>query len=343
MINLINYNYLEKQGSYLTRFVGLIIAKRSMQAAGSLISVAQKQSAIKMLTLHTEYTKKCTLNPENFINFSLAVAPINFKIFQHIFSCMYPKITFPISLVRQKFPNLGVHNADFKDHIDFDHLVATIAASLIKDKPPLANAPFYSIGAPDKTRYVHNSPAYKDTKQPNPDYEKTTGTKILWSRFMDLKTGKIHSNRGHIYITSDLEDYENRSEVLLRAQYKLCHEEYPDTELTFYLYYLLHLPNNEANWGKRNDLFKEFIVNHLQDYPSLNPSLIFKAELTYKVKNTILDKDLEGYINTSSFSSEEETARTLAHILHAGGPTVTASYLKFSPIGLVAELLKTLF
>src|SRR3978361_16826 len=85
------------------------------------------------------------------------------KMFQHTFSILYPNMKFSLGAVQEKFKNISINNQDYSEIVDVDHIIATIAGSLIKTPPTLIQGTFHSIGAPTRTRFIKDSIAYKQT------------------------------------------------------------------------------------------------------------------------------------------------------------------------------------
>ena len=330
------------------------IPTRSMMTAGTYITMYEKTALVKILHLHNVFLKRCLISLKvknialnDFIDFATTTAALNYKMFQNVISIMYPHIKFPLSMIRERITSLSIHHNDYiSGTVDLDHFIAIIAGASVKNQPPLTNGSLYALGAPTQHRFLENSLAYQQTKQPNPDYQKITLSNskertVIWSRYYDLKTGKISVNRGHIYITSNDTIYEEKSQVLLQNQLKtyssLCEA---DSPLVLYLYYLVN--QNNKSWGDRNDLFKNFLLHHLKDAPdNINPSLIFKVNLDYNTENVKPSKILEGIVNRSSFEDVKTSRNTLTRVIYeVGGKDASEAYMHFNPFSPITVLIK---
>ena len=62
--------------------------------------------------------------------------------------------------------------------------------------------------------------------------------------------------------------------------------------------------NKLIPWDKRYTNFLEYLADHLQEYPKINPSVIFHVTPSYNIQN-YTEKKYDGIFSTDSFIDNE--------------------------------------
>lgn len=102
------------------------------------------------------------------------------------------------------------------------------------------------------------------------------------------------------------------------------------------------------SWSERNFQFQNFLKDHLQEFPEINPSFILYNPLMHKIAYEPVSKPLRSFITETALANVENTQIVLAKTIVAGGKTCRENYLKHpykSPIivNLIKELLNNNF
>ena len=313
------------------------IIKRNMMAAGSHMSVAQKQAAATIFSLHIKMLKQVTVTGIDFLkNISEGIV-LHGKIYQHMITSIYGNIIFNTDFVRKHLPGVDIFD-DSKGYVDLDCVIAAVSASHIIKKPPFLNGKFKVLSNPEKIdkNLDSNSPSFQQTKQLNPDYL-FDNKNPLWQRYMDLKTGKMNVDRCHITITNDFTEYVKKSYQIFVEQKTRYADLYPGSKLVDTIDLLDK--NKSIPWDARYTKFLEYLADNLQDYPKINPSVIFHVTLSYNIQN-YTDKKYDGIFSTDSFIDNESSREFLHSLIEKEGSTVVANFMKISeykyynPLGL---------
>lgn len=94
---------------------------------------------------------------------------------------------------------------------------------------------------------------------------------------------------------------------------------------------------------EKYDLYKEYVANNLQDYSGINPSFLVFEKVSYNMSTQEISKNIDGIINTKTFSSEEATLSAFSKIVSDSSDTIQKNYLKLNPLGLGEKRLFTKF
>lgn len=198
---------------------------------------------------------------------------------------------------------------------------------------------------------VHFSRALLIETFPNvqmfPDYllvmlSKEKSSPDIWSRHYDLKAGLMKSNHGHVRLQSNKADYITESFNLFKDQRALCGILYPGTPLSDKIANISERYRSSGDsWETFYDEYKSYLYSNLHSYPKLNPSILLHVPLKYKVAQEVVPKGIEGFINTTTCSSEESTQEAFVKAILWGGKEVQETYKVFNPLGAISKLLKT--
>jgi hypothetical protein len=306
---------------------------KNMMATGTKLVTKEIFDFKRIFYVHNAALRKGPMTSESIMNLITQIVPINVKLCQHLATIAYPKFSYPIDKVQRLYPHIKI--TSFNDALGWDDLIAAAIGNHIAKKPffqqgklELCGTPPYNPNKP----FVHDpkSEAYIQTGQLHPDYLYIF-KEGKYYRYYDLKAGQVHYNQGHIFVTSDMDKYEEISKKFFRTQADLFKEK-AITDKSFALFYekINKLAKDSTlSWIEKNQQLHEYYEKNLHLLPpNINPSLVFHVNPDYEVSEKNLTCGVTNRIPASSSScvNMSNTEQTVVANLLSAGKMVTKNY-----------------
>lgn len=330
MSGILLYSGIEKNKIRIApKFVTNHVVKRTMMAAETILTIAEKKGAVAVLSTHFHFLAKPNTTSRDFLINMAKCVSLDVKNAQHFFKIFYPGLGFSSELVREIFPRVKFYNDDL--FWDIDYVVATIGGSQISCIPPFNKSTITVLSSPKYIpgkKYPTNTLEFEQTKQNHPDFQIDHPNV---SRFNDLKaySGPLSPNKGSLKLISDPQDYEDKSRELFLAQKEAFKALYPGSLLIKQMKnYQIDISAKKETWTSAYDSYKCYLIANLHNYPKLNPFFIFLTK-----EQSFSSKKIDGIITTKSFSSIDSTIESVGRIFSHSKPQVFENYKRFNPLG----------
>jgi hypothetical protein len=244
-------------------------------------------------------------NSEKLLIFTQQTSLIEPKIYQHLFSVLYPNFKIGVEQAEIILKTKFISNKP----LSFSDAFAGSFASHLQKQNFFSQGTLFTLSGPSytgknfrQTTFVPNESSLqmKNTNQPFPDYLYEFQKDSY--KYFDLKTGDISPMSGNLFITSDLDTYNRVSRELFSTQNGLFLKAGLEYEVFSDEINRL-MKNPTLSWVDRNIKLHEFYRQNITKLPAeLNPSLIFHINPTCYLEE---DKRLLNRINLNSDSHSD--------------------------------------